>query len=130
MSLMDKFKKASKQVVDAGAKTMLKTDIMFLDRDIKARKQQFGIEIYDLMADLESNDAMPTEEKEAKIRQSFDAARKDIAVIQAKKECKKEEVAVLDSAAEGGAGATNDIPPSSGTVLTNTHPQDAEMEQM
>mmetsp|Transcript_14754 Transcript_14754/g.41778 ORF Transcript_14754/g.41778 Transcript_14754/m.41778 type:complete len:130 (+) Transcript_14754:98-487(+) len=129
MSFMDRFKKAGKQVVDAGAKTMLKSEIMFLDRDIKTRKQEFGIEIYDLMADLESNETMTTEEKETKIRQSFDAARKDIAVIQAKKECKKEEMAVLDSQ-NGETGETTDIPPSSGTVLTNTHPQDAEMEQM
>merc|ERR1712137_321611 len=108
-------KKASKSVVDAGAKTMLKTDIVFLDREIKTRKQTFGIEIYDLMEDLESNDSLAVAEKEAKIRASFDAARKDIAVIQAKKECKKEEMAVLE--AESGAttnDSTYDIPPSDG----------------
>lgn len=96
-----------------------------MDREIKNRKQTFGIEIYDLMAELENDDSTPASEKEQKIRAVFDAARKDIAVIQAKKDCKKEEMAVLD--AESGATTapsttTSDIPPSSGTVLTNSHP--------
>mmetsp|Transcript_29539 Transcript_29539/g.61751 ORF Transcript_29539/g.61751 Transcript_29539/m.61751 type:complete len:127 (-) Transcript_29539:141-521(-) len=119
MSWMDKMKKASKSVVDAGAKTMLKTDIVFLDREIKTRKQSFGIEIYDLMEDLESNDSLAVAEKEAKIRASFDAARKDIAVIQAKKECKKEEMAVLEAESGAAASDTYDIPPSDGVVVTN-----------
>jgi hypothetical protein len=101
--------------------------MMFLDREIKTRKQAFGIEIYDLMEELESS-SMSTPDKEAKIRACFDAARKDIAVIVAKKDCKKEEMAVLESSS--GAATTSNIPPSSGTVLTNTHPQDAEAEAM
>lgn len=80
------------------------------------------------MAELETAENMPAEDKEAKIRNSFDSARKDIAVIEAKKECKKEEMSVL--ATENPGSATSNIPPSSGTVLTNTHPQDAEMESM
>lgn len=102
--------------------------MIFLDREIKTRKQSFGIEIYDLMEELEAAEGMSTQDKEAKIRAAFDQARKDIAVIQAKKECKKEEIAVL-AAAEGGT--TNNIPPSSGQILTNTNtPQDSEMENM
>lgn len=119
---MDKMKKAGKSVVDAGAKTMLKTDILFLDREIKSRKQTFGIEIYDLMEELESNDDLAVSDKEAKIRASFDAARKDIAVIQAKKECKKEEMAVLEAESGVGMDTTYDIPPADGVVVTNDHP--------
>lgn len=77
------------------------------------------------MAELETNDSLSTDDKESKIRASFDAARKDIAVIAAKKECKKEEMAVLD--AEGGGdtdGDLSDIPPSSGAVLNNQHPSE------
>lgn len=67
---------------------------------------------------------MSIEEKETKIRTAFDTARKDIAVIQAKIECKQEEVAVL----EAEAAAANNIPPSSGTI-TMGHPEDvSEME--
>jgi len=90
-----------------------KTDILFLEREIKTRKQAFGVEIYDLMAELEASD-MPASEKESKIRSSFDQARKDIAVIEAKKECKKEEMAVLDPEAT----SSSTIPPSAGTVLS------------
>ena len=99
-----------------------------MDREIKSRKQNFGIEIYDLMESLESNNDLAVEEKEAKIRNAFDAARKDIAVIRAKKDCKYEEIAVMEAEA-GKANAANNnmaaIPPSSGTVLTNEHPSSA-----
>lgn len=97
---------------------------MFLEREIKTRKQMFGVEIYDLMEMLETDTSLDASEKEAKIRAIFDATRKDIAVIRAKKDCKTEEMAVLD--AESGADtmppSAPPIPPSSGTVLTNTHP--------
>jgi len=66
------------------------------------------------MAKLEASD-MPASDKEAEIRTLFDAARKDIAVFEAKKECKKEEMAVLDPESV----PVNNIPPSAGTVLTN-----------
>lgn len=102
---------------------------MFLDREIKTRKQAFGVEIYDLMAELETAE-MSAEDKEAKIRSAFDSARKDIAVIEAKKECKKEEMTVLEAEGGGPSVPTNNIPPSSGTVLTNSHPADAQMESM
>jgi hypothetical protein len=104
----------------------IKTDILFLDREIQNRKKTFGIEIYDLMAELETDTAQDALAKETKIRAIFDAARKDIAVFQAKKDCKNEEISVLD--AESGvmseAPPTNMIPPSSGTVLTNAHPSE------
>lgn len=104
---------------------------MFLDREINSRKQSFGIEIYDLMEELESAGGMSDQDKEAKIRASFDNARKDIAIVLAKKECKKEEIAVLQATmGVGDVPSEPAIPPSSGAVLTNAHPQDAEMEAM
>jgi hypothetical protein len=86
-----------------------------LEREVKSRKQVFGVEVYDLMEALEVDTGMPTEEKETKIRLAFDAARKDIAVIQAKIECKKEEMSVLDT--ESASVEEIGIPPSSGAVL-------------
>jgi hypothetical protein len=105
----------------------IQTDILFLNNEIKVRKQAFGIEIYDLMAELEADQTLGVQEKEAKIRVAFDAARKDIAVIQAKKECKMEEMAVLEvESGEGMASPTaaSMIPPSSGTIVTNMHPSE------
>ena len=91
---------------------------------MKTRKQTFGIEIYDLMEELENDETKSAEEKEAKIRAVFDAARKDIAVICAKQDCKMEEMAVLDAESGGHqtASSTPAIPPSSGTVLNNALP--------
>ena len=98
-----------------------------MEREIKNRKQKFGIEIYDLMEDLENNDTLSVTEKEAKIRAAFDAARKDIAVIQAKRDCKVEEMAVMEAESTTAASNTDlsSIPPSSGTVLTNSHPAES-----
>ncbi len=95
-----------------------------MDREIKTRKQSFGIEIYDLMEELEEDTTLTVQEKEAKIRAAFDTARKDIAVIQAKKECKKEEMSLLEAESGAEADGMSAIPPSSGTVLTNTHPSE------
>ena len=94
-----------------------------MEREIKSRKQAFGVEVYELMEQLEIDTGMPTEEKETKIRAAFDAARKDIAVIQAKIECKKEEMSVLD--AESASTTVDDIPPSSGAVLTDDQMDDS-----
>jgi hypothetical protein len=99
--------------------------VYFLDREIKTRKQAFGVEIYDLMEELESNDTLDSAEKESKIRAVFDAARKDIAVFQAKKDCKQEEMAVLDAESGVATEPDHNIPPSSGTVVTNAHPSAA-----
>merc|ERR1712037_39099 len=124
-SFMDRVRNAGKSVADAGAKQLLKTDLMFLDREINTRKQAFGIDIYDLMEELEGADGMSEQEKEAKIRASFDNARKDIAIIEAKKECKLEEMAVLDATSNVGAPPPAPIPPADGIVLSNSHPQDS-----
>eukprot|EP00540_Astrosyne_radiata_P013217 CAMPEP_0116843574 /NCGR_PEP_ID=MMETSP0418-20121206/12164_1 /TAXON_ID=1158023 /ORGANISM="Astrosyne radiata, Strain 13vi08-1A" /LENGTH=66 /DNA_ID=CAMNT_0004474343 /DNA_START=528 /DNA_END=728 /DNA_ORIENTATION=- len=66
---------------------------------------------------------MSTEEKETKIRLAFDRARKDIAVVQAKIECKREEMAVLEAEQNAGSSTTTPaIPPSDGVVLHNGKP--------
>ena len=105
---------------------------MFLDREINNRKQKFGIEIYDLMEELEAAETMTDREKEKKIRVSFDNTRKEIAVVQAKKECKREEMALLTRVSEIGdaSSSSSAIPPSSGAVLNNSHPQDSATDNM
>jgi len=123
MSFVDKMKKVGKSMVETGTRTMLKTDVVFLEREIKARKQRFGVEVYDSMQLLEVDNDMSLEDKERKIRLAFDQARKDIAVIQAKIECKKEEVALLD---EHTRSQSNDqfIPPSNGNIIYNGHSEE------
>ena len=80
---------------------------------------------------LEVDNDMPMEEKEQKIRLAFDRARKDIAVVNAKIECKKEEISVLEAQqhaakAEKDKVGTGSIPPSSGHVLVSGHPSEME----
>ena len=91
---------------------------MLLEREIKTRKQAFGIEIYDLMEELENDEGLAASDKEAKIRAVFDAARKDIAVIRAKKDVKKEEMAVLEAeeGTDAAAAAEAAAAPGSGTM--------------
>lgn len=92
-----------------------------MEREIKARKQKFGVEVYELMEQLELDTGMNTDEKETKISLAFDQARKDIAVISAKIECKREEMAVLEEEQKRSASKMYDIPPSSGVVLQDGH---------
>jgi len=81
---------------------------------------------------LEIDNDMPIEEKEQKIRLAFDRARKDMAVTQAKIECKREEISVLEAemaAANQGPdswGGDMNIPPPSGHVVTSGHPDEME----
>ena len=84
------------------------------------------------MAQLEVDDGMSVEEKEGKIRLAFDAARKDIAVIQAKIDCKKEEMTTMQVAeafasgtsggsSSGGAAGVEvpaDHQPAAATIIT------------
>jgi hypothetical protein len=99
-----------------------------LERQISQRKQKFGVEVYELMEQLElDTTGMPTEEKETKIRLAFDQARKDIAVICAKIEVKKEEMAVLEQESTGSnSDLSAAIPPSDGVVLTNGQSSEEE----
>mmetsp|Transcript_30341 Transcript_30341/g.44048 ORF Transcript_30341/g.44048 Transcript_30341/m.44048 type:complete len:187 (-) Transcript_30341:417-977(-) len=125
-TFMEKMKKAGRTLVDSGAKTMLKTDIVFLEREIKSRKQLFGVEVYELMGQLEVDTGMSTEEKEAKIRLAFDKARKDIAVIQAKIECKQEEMTILNQSKQNNVSTIPNTSYQQGSnhVITTSHPGD------
>ena len=51
-----------------------------MDREINSRKQNFGIEIYDLMTELEASEGLSDQDKEAKIHATFENCRKDIGV--------------------------------------------------
>jgi hypothetical protein len=85
------------------------------------------------MSLLEVDNDMPIEEKEQKIRLAFDRARKDIAVVQAKIECKKEEIdelekKIINAGKKGNSTgtATYNIPPPSGNVVMSGHPSEME----
>lgn len=94
-----------------------------MERECKSRKQVFGIEMYDLMDSLEKDSELSMEEKRGRISLAFDRARKDIAVIQAKIDCKKDEMRALDADVPSNtttlAVPVDDIPPSTGTIISD-----------
>lgn len=79
------------------------------------------------MAQLEVDDGMSVDEKEGKIRLSFDQARKDIVVIQAKIDSKKDEMTkteVVDAFSSSTNGAPSvevpaDHQPAAATIVTD-----------
>ena len=73
----------------------------FLERDIKARKQSFGIEIYDI---LQSN-AGDASASASEVQKAFEACQADIQHLEAKVNSKREEMVAIDNSS-GGAGAT------------------------
>mmetsp|Transcript_17665 Transcript_17665/g.30448 ORF Transcript_17665/g.30448 Transcript_17665/m.30448 type:complete len:135 (-) Transcript_17665:368-772(-) len=110
--LLNNMKSASQRfagaVADTGAKTMLKTDVVFLERDIKARKQQFGLDIYDI---LQSNSSTTTTAaatiSASEIQKAFEECQADIAHLEGKVSSKKREMEAIDNSAGGAAAGTN-----------------------
>ena len=84
------------------------------------------------MEALEIDNDMSLEEKKHRIRISFDNARKDIAVIQAKIECKKDELLAFEEAQQSNNTSKRsflgdfpgNIPPPCGNVVMSAHPSD------
>ena len=87
--------------------------MVFLERDIKSRKQAFGIEMYDI---LSSNSISTSSSSSAasvsspcaeEIRAAFDRCRADIEALENKLHVKKTERDAIDAIlAGGGGGAT------------------------
>ena len=100
--LLTSMKKASQRfagaVADTGAKTMLKTDIAFLERDIKSRKQAFGIEIYDI---LQSSSVAATTEE---VQKAYELCQNDIKLLESKVNSKRQEMEAIDRTSSSGGG--------------------------
>jgi len=80
------------------------------------------------MEELEACNDLSVAEKEKKIRLEFDCARKDISLVQAKIDCKLDEIRALE---QNSAGNTNELAPtsvgnqsSSNHVIHSGHPSD------
>ena len=73
--------------------TKAKGEIALLDNNMKSRKQQFGIEMYDLMEQKKTFGGKS--ETEPKVVEVFDQAAKDIAMIIEKKDAKQGEIDAL-----------------------------------
>jgi len=86
MGILDKAKSAAKS-------TKLKGEIALLDRDMKARKQKFGIEVCDLLMAMESKENMGVASSgsiflnvESAMRGPFSSVKGDVLELQGKKD--------------------------------------------
>ena len=64
----------------------------FIERDMKSRKQAFGIIAYDILKNTSITQTLPAE-----LQKAFDEARGDIQAIEAKLALKKNEMQALDN---------------------------------
>jgi len=128
-------KRASQRLVtsvaDTGAKTMLKTDMVFLERDIKARKQAFGIEVYDI---LRSNNSTGTSVTGAAtisasdIQKAYELCQDDIRQLENKVNSKKREMDNIDQSSGVGVGAAGGVGGVGTSVDLNSVGMDDEPE--
>jgi len=89
-------------VLHQSKRTMLKTDILFLEREIKSRKQKFGVDVYELMETLTLEDSNDAKEVEEQISQAFDQAKRDVWLSQEKILVKRRELMNMDGVVVGG----------------------------
>jgi hypothetical protein len=94
----------------------------FIERDMKSRKQAFGIIAYDILKNTSITQTLPAE-----LQKAFDEARGDIQAIEAKLVLKKSEMQALDNpqprpTTEGVGGEDAEAPgiPSDTTTTTPT----------
>eukprot|EP00984_Skeletonema_dohrnii_P023434 scaffold12522_cov152-Skeletonema_dohrnii-CCMP3373.AAC.1 len=98
-TFLDTFKSGSKRfatlVADTGAKTMLKTDVAFLERDIKNRKHTFGIQIYEILQQSNAKSSSTSDtvfSASNDIQTAFEECKLDVETLEKKIEKKREEM--------------------------------------
>lgn len=99
----EKAKKAGNQAKDKAVKTKVQAEMALLDREIKIRKQVFGVDMFDAIMQLSSFEPTDTE-----VKAILDAAKQDVGEQQAKKDVKMEEINVLE--AEQATEPASDTP--------------------
>jgi hypothetical protein len=89
----EKLTNAGKSTAMAGSEAKLSTELSMLEVQLKAFKQQFGLDLYPTLENLEDTQGwLPTDRE---IRSMYDACRKDCEAINLKKIFKQEELTVL-----------------------------------
>ncbi len=117
-TFLDTFKSGSKRfatlVADTGAKTMLKTDVAFLERDIKNRKHTFGVQLYDILQQSSSKSTSPSDtifSASDEIQRAYEECKLDIETLEKKIEVKRVEMSAIGDghqSSEGGGGGGED----------------------
>jgi chromosome segregation ATPase len=107
-TLNQKMTKAGRAISNASNATKLQGQMALLDREMKIRKEQFGIEIYDLSKASDekeskkglrasiSNTLSNLSQQEKDIQACIDAAKKEVGAIEGRIKSKQTEINVLD----------------------------------
>jgi hypothetical protein len=105
----EKIKKAGAAVSNAATATKIKTEMALIDREMKIRKEQFGLEVFELTkasdADVKKGikgavagvmSGLSQQEKD--IQTCIDEAKADVALIEGNISSKQREISMLDDA--------------------------------
>ena len=100
-TLNEKMAKAGRAITNASNSTKLKAQMALMDRDMKIRKEQFGLEVYDLTKASEEGGLDGLSEQEKDIQACIDTAKSDVASIEGKIKSKEDEIKMLDDEMNG-----------------------------
>jgi len=103
----EKVSKAGKTITNAGAGAKLKAEMALLDREMKIRKEQFGMEVFDLVSASDeskqsgikgavSGALSNLSQQEKDIQACIDRAKMDVASIEGRKKSKETEVGLIN----------------------------------
>lgn len=107
----EKVKKAAAAVSNAATAAKIKTEMALLDREMKIRKEQFGLEVFELTkaSDAEEKKGIKAavsgvmsgmSQQEKDIQACIDEAKADVALIEGKITSKEREIGMLDDAVQ------------------------------
>lgn len=115
----EKLSNAGKSTAMAGNETKLKTELSMFEVQVKAHKQQFGLDLYPTLEKLEDSQGwLPTDRE---IRSIYDTCRKDSENIKLKKTVKQNELTAL--------GGSNPDGTDSQLQLQQQQEQQAQQQQ-
>mmetsp|Transcript_19366 Transcript_19366/g.44905 ORF Transcript_19366/g.44905 Transcript_19366/m.44905 type:complete len:231 (-) Transcript_19366:386-1078(-) len=111
VTVKQKMSKTGKMVADAGTETKVRTQMALVDREMKIRKEKFGMDAYDLVKTTEekakkglkgtlSNALTSLSEHENQIQKIVDTAKKDVTEIECKVQSLQRQITFLDSKPE------------------------------
>ena len=100
-TLEQKMNKAGRAISNGASGTKLRGQMALLDREMKIRKEEFGIEVFDLSQGSKKNESGDSilsglSEQEHDIQSCIDKAKEDVAAIHDRIKSKESEMSTLD----------------------------------
>jgi hypothetical protein len=88
----ERAKNAGRSMLDAGASTKLKTEMAFYDREMRVRKEIFGIQVFQELDLLSKEDFQETDNG---VGEALNRAKKDVAAVMQRKRQKELDIESL-----------------------------------